>query len=89
MAEQHTDMQKLLATISASVISDLPQRIDDLLRGQLAAQPPPLSASAVQSAVQAALSASLPTELSGNALQVAFTELAIVLFIWHVQAAHL
>ena len=70
LAEEHSHMERLLAAISASINRDLPQRLDTLLRAQLAALPPPLAASALQPAVQAALATALPAELSGSALQV-------------------
>ena len=70
LAEEHANMERLLATISASINRDLPQRLDDLMRAQLAEMPPPLAASALQPAVQAALAAALPGELAGSPLQV-------------------
>ena len=70
LAEEHANIERLLTAISASINRDLPQRMNELLRTQLAAWPQSLPATAVQPAVQAALAAVLPAELSSAALQV-------------------
>lgn len=70
LAEEHAHMERLLAAISASINRDLPERLEGMVRAQLAALPPPLSATALQASVAAAVTASLPGELAGGALQV-------------------
>ena len=70
LAEEHAGMERLLTAISASINRDLPERLDTMLRTQLAGLPPPLAPPALQTAISAALAASLPAELSGGALQV-------------------
>ncbi|KAK9805896.1 hypothetical protein WJX73_002358 [Symbiochloris irregularis] len=69
LQEEHQHMERLLAAISASINRDLPERLETILKAQLARLPPPLAPQALQSAVAAALATSLPGELSGSAMQ--------------------
>ena len=64
IAEERQNLEKLLVAISSSINRDLPQRIEDILKREVAGV-----TSAVGSAVQAALAEALPRELASGALQ--------------------
>ncbi len=68
VAEQHKDLEKLIAAISASVNRDLPLRIEEMVRRELAALGGNMRA-VVGPACQAALTEALPRELAGPPLQ--------------------
>ena len=80
VAEQHKDLEKLIAAISASVNRDLPLRIEEMMRrelnnmsntltGSLAGNLAGSLPSLVGPACHAALAEALPRELAGPQLQ--------------------
>jgi len=77
MAQQHKDLEKLIAAISASVNRDLPLRIEEMVRRELAGLAGSVAASVAASvrtvvapACQSALAEALPRDLAGPQLQV-------------------
>lgn len=68
VAEQHKDLEKLIAAISASINRDLPLRIEEMVRRELTALGGNLRL-LVGPACQAAVSEALPRELAGPPLQ--------------------
>lgn len=77
MAQQHKDLEKLIAAISASVNRDLPLRIEEMVRRELAGLAGSIAASVAASvrsvvapACQSALAEALPRDLAGPQLQV-------------------
>lgn len=80
VAEQHKDLEKLIAAISASVNRDLPLRIEEMMRRELTNMSNTLTGSLsgsltgsvpslVGPACHAALAEALPRELAGPQLQ--------------------
>ncbi len=76
MAEQHKDLEKLIAAISASVNRDLPLRIEEMMRREVAGLGGSVAGtlagslrSLVGPACQAALAEALPRDLAGPQLQ--------------------
>lgn len=67
IAEERQNLEKLLVAISGSINRDLPLRIEDILKREVATV-----ATQVGASVGAALSEALPRELAGGSLQVSF-----------------
>jgi hypothetical protein len=68
VAEQHKDLEKLIAAISASINRDLPLRMEDMVRREVAVLGSNLHM-VVGPACHAAITDALPRELAGAQLQ--------------------
>lgn len=79
VAEQHKELEKLIAAISASVNRDLPLRMEEMIRREVAGLGGSIAGtlaaslrSLVGPACQSALAEALPRDLAGPQLQVRF-----------------